>query len=110
MSFMLCVSVLDTLKLAACFTLTHLSHAQLAHCFTDRGLDVRPLLLSDCGMFSRTTIRQQEPHNIPYDPKNTCFIKWQQQEKVNALPLCGDTQGQDFSLFVEKGFVRSRTD
>ena len=91
MSFMLCVSVLGILTSAAFFTLTHLSLAQLAHCFTDSGLDVRPLLLSDCGMFSRTTIRQQEPHNIPYDPKNSCLIKWQQQGKSECIPLCART-------------------
>lgn len=50
---------------------THLSCTDLMHFFTNCCLDVGPLLLCYCRVLCRTSICQQEPRDIPYDPKNT---------------------------------------
>lgn len=63
---------------------THLSRTHLVVFFTDCGLDVGPLLICDCGMFSGTSICQQQPQDIPYDPKNT-FAWHDNNKKVNAV-------------------------
>lgn len=69
------VSLMLLAVLAAGCRITHLSCTYLMHFFTNCRLNIDPLLLCYRRMLCRTSICQQEPRDIPYDPQNTYL--WQ---------------------------------
>lgn len=49
----------------------HLSGAQQIVALADAALDVQPLLLTDGGVGCRAGVGQQQPEDVPQDPKDT---------------------------------------
>lgn len=69
------VSLMSINVLAAGCRITDLSCTYLMHFFTNCCLNIDPLLFCYCRVLCRTSVRQQEPRHVPYDPKNTYL--WQ---------------------------------